>query len=88
MEIITINDKDYPENLRKIKNPPKILYLEGNKKLLQSNIISIVGTRTCSENGKNITKKFVKELVKQKITIASGLAIRYRHSSPHCHTKQ
>ena len=88
MEIITINDKDYPENLRKIKNPPKILYLEGNKKLLQSNIISIVGTRTCSENGKNITKKFVKGLVEQNITIASGLAIRYRHSSPHCHTKQ
>ncbi len=88
MEIITINDKDYPENLRKIRNPPKTLYLEGNKKLLKSNIISIVGTRTCSENGKNITKKFVKSLVKQNITIASGLAIRYRHNGPHCHTRQ
>ena len=88
METITINDNDYPKQLKKIKNPPEILYLEGNKELLYTNIISIVGTRKCSEYGINTTKKFVKELVKQNITIASGLAIRYRHDSPHSNTKQ
>ena len=61
METITINDNDYPKQLKKIKNPPEILYLEGNKELLYTNIISIVGTRKCSEYGINTTKKFVKE---------------------------
>ena len=88
METITINDNDYPKQLKKIKNPPEILYLEGNKELLYTNIISIVGTRKCSEYGINTTKKFVKELVKQNITIASGLAIRNRHNSTYCHIRE
>ena len=74
MEKITIEDEYYPERLKNIENPPKILYLEGNKELLKTNIISIVGTRTCSQKGKELTQKFTKKLVKQNITIASGLA--------------
>ena len=38
--------------------------------------------------GINTTKKFVKELVKQNITIASGLAIRNRHNSTYCHIRE
>ena len=88
MEIIKIDDKDYPEKLRKIKNPPKILYLEGNKELIYTNIISIVGTRLCSKYGIETTKEFVKVLVKHDITIASGLAMRNRYSSTYCNFKK
>ena len=88
MKTININYKNYQKELKKIKNPPEILYLEGNKELLYTNIISIVGTRKCSEYGINTTKKFVKELVKQNITIASGLAIRNRHNSTYCHIRE
>ena len=56
-------------------NPPKQLYCEGNIELLKSNIISIIGSRACSENGIKLTKKFAKELVYQQMTIASGMAI-------------
>jgi len=50
--------------------------VEGNKKLLKSNIIAIVGTRVCSENGVKLATKFSKELVLQNITIVSGMAER------------
>lgn len=75
MEIITIEDSRYPEPLRKIKNPPKQLYTEGNIELLKTNIISIIGSRSCSENGKKLTTKFAKDLVYQGLTIASGMAV-------------
>lgn len=75
MGIIELENRYYPNQLKEIKKAPKRLYIEGNKKLLESNIISIVGSRICSEEGEKITEKFVKELVKKNIVIASGLAI-------------
>lgn len=75
VEIITIGDKKYPQQLKNIKNPPKQLYVEGNIELLNSNIISIIGSRACSENGIKLTQQFTRELVYQNITIASGMAI-------------
>ncbi len=75
LEIITSKNKKYPEQLKKIPNPPEQLYCEGNTELLKNNIISIVGSRNCSENGIKLTQKFTKELVYQQITIASGMAI-------------
>ena len=43
--------------------------------LLNSNIISIIGSRSCSENGIKLATKFAKELSKQGIIIASGMAM-------------
>lgn len=71
---IRIENDQYPDTLRKIKNPPKQLYLEGNIELLNKNSIAIIGSRNCSENGKNLAKKFAKELVEQDLTIISGMA--------------
>lgn len=75
LDIITIKDDRYPEQLRKIKNPPRQLYVEGNVELLKNNIISIIGSRACSKNGEKLTEEFSKELVYQGITIASGMAV-------------
>ena len=72
---ITQKDDIYPDNLRKIKNPPKQLYLEGNVDLLNANIISIIGSRSCTENGIKLATKFAKGLSKQGIVIASGMAV-------------
>ena len=53
---ITVEDNNYPEQLRKIENPPKQLYLEGNTKLLNTPGISIIGSRTCTKYGEKIAK--------------------------------
>lgn len=75
LEIITIEDDRYPTRLKSIPNPPKQLYVKGNIELLKTNIISIIGSRVCSENGIKLARKFSKELVYQGITIASGMAV-------------
>lgn len=71
---ITIEDEKYPYSLRRIKNPPQQLYLKGNIELLNKNIISIIGSRSCTENGRKLAKKFASELSDQGIVIASGMA--------------
>lgn len=65
----------YPKVLKKIKNAPAILYLKGNKEILNDFSIGIVGSRNCSEYGKQITEKFAFELAQNGITIISGMAL-------------
>lgn len=75
MKIIEKEDKNYPEKLLKIKNPPQKIYIEGDEKLLNKEIIAIVGSRMATEYGKKCAKLFASELSKQGFTIISGLAV-------------
>lgn len=74
IKIINIYDKIYPNILRYIYDPPIVLFLKGNVELLNENIISIVGSRNCSNYGKNVALDFSKKLSKKGIVIASGMA--------------
>ena len=78
---IDTNSLLYPKKLKKIKNPPKNLFLNGNIKLLNSKSIAIIGSRACTQNGKKLAIKFTKELVAQGLTIISGMAKRNRYYS-------
>lgn len=71
---ITIKDNIYPERLKKIKNPPNQLYLEGNIKLLNIPGISIIGSRGCTKYGEEMATKFAKELSSYGLAIISGMA--------------
>ena len=68
-------NKEYPNILRNIDDPPRYLYTEGNIDLLKTNAIAIIGSRHCSEEGRKIARKMAKELAIQGITIVSGLAV-------------
>jgi len=50
------------------------LYILGELKEIDKRAVAVVGSREMSERGRNLTEDFVKELVKNKITIVSGLA--------------
>ncbi len=50
------------------------LYVLGELKEIDKRAVAVVGSREMSERGKKLTEKFVKELVKNKVTIISGLA--------------
>ena len=71
---IEINNTNYPEILRKIKNPPKQLYVKGNIDLLKTSSIAIIGSRSNTKYGEEMALKFSKELSLNGITIISGLA--------------
>lgn len=77
VEVISISDTMYPQQLKEISNPPKRLYTIGDITLLRNKLIAIIGSRNCSDNGKVITQKFASELSQIGITIISGMAKRY-----------
>ena len=74
IKVISINDKEYPESLKRIYDPPIVLYANGNLNLLNNKSIAIVGCRLCSVYGKIITKKLAYNLSEKNITIISGMA--------------
>jgi DNA processing protein len=72
--IITVWDDEFPQLLKKIYDPPLILYLMGNFDEMDKYSIAVVGTRQPTNYGKIQTEKIVADLVQQNITIISGLA--------------
>lgn len=75
VHLLTIFDNEYPACLSKIYDPPWVLYLKGNRSLLKSNCISVVGTRNPSPYGIDIIKAIIPVLIKNNWTIVSGLAL-------------
>ena len=71
---ISIKDKQYPEELRKIDNPPLNLFYKGNLPQTKSRGFAIVGSRKYSFYGKQITLKIGSDLAEAGLIIISGLA--------------
>lgn len=74
LECQTLADKNYPENLKKIDNPPLSLFIKGAIKAADKKALAVVGSRRMSGYGEKVTQKLVTDLVREKITIVSGLA--------------
>jgi DNA processing protein len=74
IQALFLTDKNYPQRLLNCYDPPPMLYYRGNADLNTSKIVAIVGTRNCSDYGKQVTEKLIKELAANNILVASGLA--------------
>lgn len=72
--IIYKEDKEYPETLLQLSDPPKCLYCLGDVSLLKNRCIGIVGSRKFSEYGLRATCDISQALAKGGITIVSGMA--------------
>jgi DNA processing protein len=74
IKIVTILDKEYPQNLKNIYDPPVVLYVRGD--LLESdyNSVAIVGSRRASFYGISTASSLSSNLATAGITIVSGLA--------------
>ncbi len=71
---VTIADPDYPEKLKKIYDPPYVLFYRG---ALPGDgpTIGMVGARNATPYGKWAAKKFARELTDRGVGIISGLAL-------------
>ncbi|MBF1765664.1 MAG: DNA-protecting protein DprA [Veillonella sp.] len=74
MDVTTFLNKDFPSILNHIYNPPAILFMRGNRALLDKrlNRIALVGARRCSLYGRNVARMLGKELGKYSTIIVSG----------------
>ena len=60
--------------LKQIYDPPEIIYINGNEKILNTNCIAIIGSRNPTEYGIKVAKYLGYNLAKRGYTIVSGLA--------------
>jgi DNA processing protein len=72
--IIESDSDDYPELLRRIPDPPTLLYIVGNAEALHLPALSIVGSRNPTQGGKENAYEFAKHLGRSGFCIVSGLA--------------
>lgn len=73
-KIITLWDTEYPELLKRIYDPPVILYMLGEFQESDKYSIAIVGTRKPTNYGRCQAERLASELSQQGITVVSGLA--------------
>lgn len=74
IEEIMISDERYPKQLKNIYDPPKKIYVLGNKEILNQKSIAIVGTRKATQYGKDVAYRIANELGEYGINVISGLA--------------
>lgn len=75
IDVLTLRDSRYPQRLREIAKPPRILYVRGELKPEDYRAISVVGTRSATTYGRKQTVQLVRKLVEAGFTIVSGLAL-------------
>ena len=72
---IRMSDKDYPNRLLNIPDPPETLYCIGDISLLKSKkSLAVVGSRKCSEYGRQVAQKTGMTAAQNKVTVISGMA--------------
>jgi DNA processing protein len=69
-----LTDKAYPQRLLNGYDSPTLLYYKGVADLNASRTVAIVGTRLCTDYGKQFTEKLVAALANESVTVVSGLA--------------
>jgi len=77
--VITSEEENYPVMLKEITGPPFVLYVKTDQigligQIFSLKAIAIVGTRTMTAYGREVTEKFTRALVKRGFVIVSGLA--------------
>ena len=81
IKTISIQDENYPKLLKEIKEAPEILYYRGDISCTFSgkvrdieNCFAVVGTRRCSDYGKQVALEIAGDLAEAGLIIVSGLA--------------
>ena len=73
--IITLADPDYPPRLLQISDPPVLLYVVGDIRLLGAVSLAVVGSRNSTQQGALNAERFSRALSDAGLTIVSGLAL-------------
>lgn len=76
IQTICLHDEQYPARMRECQDAPLLIYYRGNADLNAAHIINMVGTRQCTDYGKDLCKQFLKELrqLRPDVLVVSGLA--------------
>ena len=89
--IITLENTDYPEELKNIYNPPVLLFASGDTDCLKERLaVSVVGPRNPSANAIRLAENICYNLARCDIVLVSGFALgidRIAHNNSIRHKK-
>ncbi len=77
ISVFLIDDENYPNRLRQCPDAPHLIYSTSNIDMNVGKFVSIVGTRRCTNYGRDLVQDLVsglKEMLGDDLTIVSGLA--------------
>lgn len=72
--LITLWDDTYPSLLKKIYDPPVVLFVKGSLRKEDKDSVAVVGARRATPYGKKVTMELSGELAAAGLTIVSGFA--------------
>ena len=72
--LVTFWDSEFPTLLKKIYDPPVLLFVKGDLRAADESAMAVVGTRAPTEYGKLVAEKLTAALCGRRLTIVSGLA--------------
>ena len=72
---IPFQSEDYPDALKMLYDPPAVLYVKGNRELLNaSKKIAVIGSRVATSYSEEALKLLLPPLINEQFVIVSGLA--------------
>ena len=74
MELVSVLDREYPENLRAVHDRPPLLFVAGRLERGDARSVAVVGTRKPTPAGLELAKAIAGHLATAGYTVVSGLA--------------
>lgn len=76
IQCLCYHDAAYPSRMKECADAPLIMYYKGSANLNRTYVVNMVGTRHCTEYGKDICRHFLAELkrLRPDTLVVSGLA--------------
>ena len=73
--IRTLRCRQYPDEIKELKDAPPVLYIKGDESLLKDPQIAVVGTRKPTPSGQANAKEFAQDIAKAGLLVNSGMAL-------------
>jgi DNA processing protein len=74
IRILAFDEDEYPPLLRRLEDPPLVLYALGDAKVLSLPAVAVVGSRNASRYGRRVAGELCRALAAAGICVTSGLA--------------
>lgn len=74
VQFLAFDQDNYPSKLKRAIDSPSFMYYHGDESIHNTRVLSFIGTRACSDYGRQMCEKLIEELAPHQPLIVSGLA--------------
>ena len=74
IRVVSMLSNEYPSRLNQCSDAPVVLFVSGEVDLNPSRVVSIVGTRNATANGRELCRNLVEDMAGKDVMVVSGMA--------------